>query len=253
MDFRRLVVVCTVIAVVVAGAGLPIAGAAVAQETTETPGTDTAGNETAPMGTQLTAFMQHSAAHANDTVEDGMWLAAFERANESAQARQATQRAGDLQTRLDGLLEHREELRAQRDDGSLSEAEYAARASELNGRIDALRTAINESERAAERSGLNVTALETLKQDASNMTGPEVAGVARGLAGAGPPGDVGPPTDAGQPTDVGPPGTPGPGANATDAPPGGGPPDGGNDPGGGDAPDDPGQGDGPPGGGIGGK
>lgn len=249
MKAGRLLVGVVVVAVV----SLPIAGAAAAQQTTAATDTQTTEGETAPMGTQLTAFMQHSAAEANDSVEDGMWLAAFERANESAQARLATERADEFRMRLDELLADRETLRDRRDNDSISKPEYAARASELNGRIDALHAGVDGTDRAAERSGLNVTALETLKYHAGNVTGAEVAGVARGLAGnqsgppadAGPPTDVGQPTDAGPPTDVGPPGTQAPRANGTDAPPGGGPPDGGDvgiDPGDGDDAGTPGNG-----------
>jgi uncharacterized membrane protein YgcG len=211
MSLTRHVVVLVALATVTAGIGFPVAGAA--SQTTAT------STEEAPMGTQITAFMQHSAARTNDTVESGMWEAAFERANESERARLATARAAGLDDRVATLRAERETLRQLRENGTISGPEYAARVSRLNGRIDALDEAVNGTERATQRAGLDVEGLETLENEASNLTGQQVAGIARELAGgdrgrpgesgrpshAGQPTDTGPPTDSGQPTEAGPP------------------------------------------------
>jgi hypothetical protein len=227
------VVALVALATVTAVLGVPTAGATA--QATDTP---TEGEEAA-MGTQLTAFMQHGAAQATDRVEEGMWRAAFDRANESERARLATGRRGELEDRLETLRAERERLQALRANGSISQVEYAARVSALNGRVDAMGEAVTGTERATNRAGLDVEGLRTLKREASNLTGPAVAGIARGLAGGdrGPPPEAGPPTDANPPTDVGPPTNdrnanatraPGEGTPGPDAPVEGGPPDAGD-------------------------
>ena len=147
------------------------------------------GNESA-FGTEMTAFMQSNAAQTEDTVENGMWEAAFQRANESAQARLATARVGTMNDRMTALVEQKERLQERYRNGTLSHSEYVRAASELHGRIAALKSGTNGTANAAERAGLNRTALETLRTQAKNMSGPDIAGVARGLTT----GERGPPT-----------------------------------------------------------
>jgi hypothetical protein len=172
--------VLLVVAVAVVAVGLPVAGA---QETaTETP---IATNDTdeSGLGTQLTAFLQSNSAAANDTVENGMWKAGFDRANESAKADLVTRRTGSLEQRLEQLKTENRTLRKEYENGTISEQAYVARQSRLSARIDSLQTAVNDTETAAENAGVNDSRLTRLKQNASELSGPAVAGIARGLGG----------------------------------------------------------------------
>lgn len=167
-------------------------------------------NESAAFGNQLTAFMQSSAGQTNDTVESGMWSAGFENANESEQARMAQERTATHEQRLERLQQRNETLTERYENGSIPPNAYLAQSSRLSGQIAALQTSINDTERVASDAGVDETRLETLRNEARNMTGPEVAGVARGVVagGQGPPHDRanGPPHAQGS----GPPGANGP-------------------------------------------
>lgn len=103
----------------------------------------------------------------------------------------------NLETRLADLRAERAALEAAHENGSISQGEYRARTAGLHAEQRALRQRINETERVAagmpaERlraHGVNVSRLRTMRSAARNITGPEMAAMARTVAG--------PPTDAG--------------------------------------------------------
>lgn len=208
MTYRHTVfVVCVAVALLVSPTMLAQETATTAQTTTNE------SDESAGMGAQVTAFAQSSSAAANDSVENGMWRAGFNQSNASDQAELVRNRAGSLERRLDRLRSQNASLRDQYENGSLPEPAYVARQSRLSARIDSLRTAINDTDEAAARAGVDDERLDRLRQNASNLTGPEVAGIARGLGG-GPPegtpaadrgGDRGPPNRTGGDRGSGPP------------------------------------------------
>lgn len=207
-----------------------VAPSIVAQETPTATATASTTNEsdTGGMGTQVTAFVQSSSAAANDSVENGMWRARFDQANASQRARLVTNRTGSLEGRLAQLQERNESIRSQYEDGSLPETAYVAQQSRLSARITALQTAINDTDAAADAAGVDDSRLETLRRNASELRGPRVAAVARGLGG-GPPANAGLPGNrtAGPPDRTGPPGNQtGPSGNQTGGQPNqAGPPD----------------------------
>ena len=207
MNIREVAVVAVVV-LGIAGVAVPTVTAAesgtptdetttVAAETTATTTTETndtgneTGNGTSPFGTQLTVFMQRSAAETNDTVDSGMWEAAFEDANESKRARLAHDRTESLERRLERLRERNQTLSERYENGSLSRAAYVAQSSRLSGRISALRTSVDDVERVAGDGHLNRSRLNRLRKDATNVTAPAVAGVSHGVVA----GDRGRPHD----------------------------------------------------------
>lgn len=130
--------------------------------------------------------------------------------------------------RFQALEQRQERLRAARANGSISEGEFQARMTELAAESEGVRQVANASEARAnalpadvlERAGVNVSAIQTLRQDAAELTGPEVAAIARTIAGDNPGRAVG----QGPPVEIGAHGEdrPGagvgdPGGNATDA------------------------------------
>jgi len=196
-----------------------------AQETaTATRNTTNESGETAGMGTQLTAFTQSTSTAVNDSVENGMWKAGFDQSNASERARLVRDRAGSLERRLERLQRQNASVQERYENGSLPQPAYVAQQSRLSARIDALRTAINDTDEAAAQAGVNDSRLERLRQNASALTGPEVAAIARGLGG-GPPDDRGPPEDRGERGRSAHAGDRGPSANRTH---GNGAPDGGD-------------------------
>lgn len=207
MHSRQAAFVVVLVVVAVGALALPASGADQAAN-------ETAENDTeAGMGAQLTAFMQASAAETNDTVESGMWAAGFDRANESEQARLATTRTAHIEQRLERLRERNRTLQQRYENGSIPEVAYIIQTSQLAGRMDALRTSINDTASAAREAGVNTSAIERLRERADTMRAPAIPGVARGIAtGQGPPAIAGPAV-----TD----GANGPAATATGRQPGG--------------------------------
>jgi len=218
MTHRHVLVLLCVVAVVLVSPGI------LAQETATPTANTTNESDTAGMGTQLTAFAQSSSAAANDSVENGMWQARFDQTNASEQAQLVTNRTGTLEQRLAQLQDRNESIQAQYENGTLPETAYVAQQSQLSARIAALQTAINDTDDAAMQAGVNASRLDALRQNASELSGPQVAAVARGLGGGppadrpgGPPNETGP--DGNETTPGGPPDEAGPPGNETGAPP----------------------------------
>lgn len=186
MNARQAVIVVALILASATIVALPAVGA------TATPTATNASDGDAGLGTQMTAFMQSSAARANDSVDNGMWVARSDRANASERADLVRSRTGALDRRLERLRERNRTLEAQYENGSIPEPAYVARSSRLAGEIAALQESLDDTERVANRSGVNATGLDRLRQNASDLRGPQVAAIARGLVGGqpGPPDGV---------------------------------------------------------------
>ena len=142
------------------------------------------------------------------SVESEVSVRAFDRRVAAADSSQAKARVvggqiDDLQERFDELDAERAELEAARENGTLSQGEYRARLARLYAEERALQRLANRTEETARglpaetlrEQGVNVTAIERLRTDARNLTGPEVAAVARSVAGR----SVGRPAGAGPP------------------------------------------------------
>ncbi|WP_193788004.1 hypothetical protein [Natronorubrum sulfidifaciens] len=194
--------------VLVATIGLTVApiasGAVVGALTDETTAdTDTTESEST---TSVSMFMQSSAADTENTVEDGMFEAKYDAADNESRTDLVHDRTTTLEQRLEALEAERDQLREREDD--LSRGEYQARMTRLTVEIDSLERSAGHVEKRA--NGADVEdRLATLRENASELRGPDVAEIARGLGGGnGAPGG-GPADDAGPPTE-----SPGTGPNA---------------------------------------
>lgn len=150
----------------------------------------------AAFGEQVSSFAQSSASDANHTMDTGLWNASVSSADDPTEP--VRQRVGQLEQRIDRLESRIADLDAQRE--NMSDAEYNARASALRAELSNLRDAIDQTNETARRVGVNAENLDTLRNAASNMTGPEVAALARNITDAprGPPEDAGPSDNPGQ-------------------------------------------------------
>jgi hypothetical protein len=145
-----------------------------------------------------------------------------------------------LDERLAALERRAAELDRAYENGSMNRGEYQARMAQLRAEQRSLERLANATEttardlppQALEARGVNVTAIGQLRANAANLTGPEVAAMARSIAGPGAgrglgPNGTGPPDFVGHRT--GGPGAAGPPADGAGGPPGdnsaGGPPD----------------------------
>lgn len=147
--------------------------------------TPTANNST--MGGSVSSFMHASSGETSEAVQDGMWNAAYEDAPDKRAV--VEERTGDLEARLAALAAEKRALVEARRNGTISETEFRARMSAVVGRMAALNRSIDETERQARASGANVTAVEELRTRVTELSGPEIAAIARTLAG-GPPEDL---------------------------------------------------------------
>lgn len=195
MSTRPLVVVLLVAVVALpvgAVTGAPPAAPADTGQPTLHSQSQSNASSNASFGTSVASFMQASTAEAQGEVGQGMFLAHFNRSDASERPQVLNHRVSELQTRIETLRDQRAALLA---DDKVTAADRA-RAARLSARIDALQGSINGTERAATRAGLDVEGLAVLREDASELSGPEIAEIATGLAGGGPPEDRGQP-DAG--------------------------------------------------------
>ncbi|WP_135853807.1 DUF7096 domain-containing protein [Halorussus salinus] len=174
----------------------------VAADATAANDTSTANDTTAnsSLGTDISSFMQSSAAEVGGAVETGMWSAAFNATdNESVRAELVETKTSDLREELADLRERRAELVAEREAGNLSRTAYKAKVSRLVGEINALRSAIDSTTNRAESVNANVETLGSLRSETDNLTSPEIAAVARNVTGVGVGnGQRGPPSGVGE-------------------------------------------------------
>jgi hypothetical protein len=253
-----LVAALVVVAGVAGGVPLAALDGPPAQATNGTNATS-ATNATLSPGERLAGTVGVERAAVAGEIEGrafGQRMAAAD-SNDSRAAIVAAQ-VGDLQTRLDELQAQRAALRAAYDNGSLSHGQFRARMAQLHAEQRALQWRANQTEHVAgqlpaetlQANGVNVTALNMVRSQAANLTGPQVAAMARSIAGPGAGhGMGGPPAFAGNGTGMGPggdgpgmgPGGPGMGPNGDGGPMG---PAGDGDPG----PTDGNETDGGPGG-----
>ncbi len=127
-----------------------------------------------------------------NTVENEAFGIAFDRNPEEAVER----RSEALRERLNRAEERRAELDERRERDEISERRYNANMAKLSVEGESVNRSADHVLRRAEERGVNVENITQLKENARDLTGPEVAEVARGIAGppedrAGPPAEVG--------------------------------------------------------------
>ncbi|MFB6266739.1 MAG: hypothetical protein ABEI31_03690 [Halodesulfurarchaeum sp.] len=170
--------------------------------TNATNATNASENATVSPGAMLSGVIGVQHAEINGAVEQrafGLRVAAAASNGSIAQVIDETEQ--NLQARLSSLRAELQRLREARRNGSISEATYRAEVSELAARIQNVRALANSSARTAQHlpadvlqeHGVNVSAIRTLKMHAANLTGPEVAEIARSIAGPDIGKPVGPP------------------------------------------------------------
>lgn len=130
-------------------------------------------------GADISAFMQSSVADVSSSVDEGMWMAEFQRADSPQREQLVRQRTTALESRVERLETRRRELLNQTD-GDITVRDRA-KAARLAARIENLEQAIDHTRQTASVAGIDSAKLEQLRSRASNLDGDRVAGVARGL------------------------------------------------------------------------
>lgn len=184
------------------------AGPAQTDDGTETATNGTDANETADdnasvaPGERLSGVVGVQKAEIEGEVDERAFgIRVAQAASNDSRAEVVRGQLGDIEQRLDRLEQRKQEL--DRNRGNMSEGRYRAEVSELATQTRTAERLANHSENVSRGMPANVLAannisvenIQMLRERAHNMTGPEVAEMARGIAGPGfgsPPGDRGP-------------------------------------------------------------
>ncbi|WP_312911183.1 hypothetical protein [Natronosalvus caseinilyticus] len=153
----------------------------------------TTAENSSTMGEEVSTFMQTSSVSTTHAVDDGMFEAAFQDASEERRAELIAERTEKHNSTIADLKEEYRALQEQKDD--LHPGEYNVRMARLTVELASVDDSINRTEQRAADAGVNTTAIQTLRANASELAGPEVAERAKQIAGIDPP--RGPPDHAG--------------------------------------------------------
>ncbi|MFC7231848.1 hypothetical protein ACFQMM_11340 [Saliphagus sp. GCM10025308] len=156
-------------------------------------GESTTAENSSTMGEEVSTFMQTSSVSTTHAVDDGMFEAAFQNASEERRAALIAERTEEHNSTIAELKEEYRTLQEQK--GELHPGEYNVRMARLTVELASVDDSINRTERRAADAGVNTTAIQTLRANASELAGPEVAERAKQIAGIDPP--RGPPDHAG--------------------------------------------------------
>jgi hypothetical protein len=208
-----LVVVIAMVGVAGIAAAGPV-GTAVAQDDPGATNETSEGNGTATdisPGEQLSGVIGVQRAELAGEVESRAFEVALNR-TESPEERAdlVAEQLNRTEERLAEIERRQRELRERRDAGELTPGEFAARMAETSARAEAIKREANRSAEVAgelpesvrAERGLTGDRLGELRERAGDASGPEVAAIARGVAGndvggplasdrRGPPGDAG--------------------------------------------------------------
>lgn len=169
--------------------------------------TTPAGADDADAGAKLAGVVGSEGAEIEGDFQERSFNASIANASSAAaKAAVVASAQGTLSDRLADLRERKAALTERYENGSMSRGEYQARLARLGAQIQTLTSMANRTSDAArdlptealEAKGVNVTALENLRQNAANLSGPEVAAAARNLTRGGPPAGLGPDGERGK-------------------------------------------------------
>lgn len=137
-----------------------------------TSGTTTQPASDGSFGGDVSVFIQRGVAAANGSVDSGMWLAAFESAeNQSRKEALVAQRTATLRARLDRLETRIEALPVETNRSVVRRARRARLAADR----DALDTAISEAKTAAAGEGVNASGFDRLGRRIETLSVPATA------------------------------------------------------------------------------
>ncbi|EMA63117.1 hypothetical protein [Halorubrum lipolyticum] len=201
---NRGIALVAVAVVLVAVAGIAAAGpvgTAVAQDdpaaTNETDGggeTGTANETDISPGERLSGVMGVQRAEIAGEVESRAFEVGLNRTeSDEERATLVAERLNRTEQRLTAIERRQRELRELRDAGELTRGEFAARMAETGARAETVKREANRSAAVARdlpepvrrAQGLDADRLDAVRERANGVGGPEVAAIARGVAGEG--------------------------------------------------------------------
>lgn len=164
-------------------------------------------SENLSAGQQLSAVVGVGEAEVESEVEERSFGLQLRNAStDGERAAVLGNKSADLRAELTEVREEMDELRQARENGTISEAEYRAEVAPLATRAASLERQVNATATASEglpadlleENGVNASAIAELRQNARNLSGGEVAEIARTIGGP----DTGTPVRGGPPPGV---------------------------------------------------
>ncbi|WP_306056170.1 hypothetical protein [Natronococcus wangiae] len=132
-------------------------------------------------GQSVSTFMQSSTADTSNTIEYEMFEAEYENADNETQKALVDDRADGLAAKLESLENERDELREREDE--LSEPQYQARMTRLTVEITALERSIDRTRPFAVDTNVGLDRLESIRESAAELSGDQIADIAKKLVG----------------------------------------------------------------------
>lgn len=183
------------LALVVAGVAVPAAGSAPAaggvagqEDTSNGPATSDG------PGARLAGVVAVQGAEVEGEIADRTFGVRIARANSNgSKAAVVADTVADLEARLGAIEARRRALEEAREDGNLSRARYAAEVAALAARSVSVNRRLDHTAAVARglpddalaEKGVDVSAIQALRTRSADLTGPEVAEIARSIAGPG--------------------------------------------------------------------
>lgn len=143
-------------------------------------------------GEQLAGAISVTDAEIDGEIEERAFgLAIANAATEDEKAEIIAEKVNNVSDRVDDLDERLADLEDKREAGEISQGQYAAEVAQIEAeRATVERQAaqvVNASadlpEEMLSEHGVNVTAIHTIQENASELTGPEIAEIAKSIAG----------------------------------------------------------------------
>ena len=191
---------------VAAIAAVPIAGMAATGDTVAQTNNSTTNETNASVapGEQLAGVVNVQKTELEGEVDERAYgIQVANAATNDSKAEIVKNRLDSVEQRLSELEAEKQELDEARANGSISEGRYRAEVAELSAKTQSANRLATQSENVSKglpadvrkANGINVSAIQMMQERAGNLSGPEVAEIARHIAGpnvGGPPGDRGP-------------------------------------------------------------
>jgi len=196
-EMRRTTLVLTFAVAVAMVVAVPAVGLAAVgdaggvAQTNDTDTNDTDANATAP-GERLSGVVGVGEAELEGDLDRRTFgVKVAQAASQEAQAEVVGDQLGDVEERLAELAQRKEELEAQREADEISEGKYRAEMAKVAAETRTAKQLTNQSEDVADELPADVLAernvsadrIRTLRDRANELSGPEVAEIARGIAG----------------------------------------------------------------------
>lgn len=171
---RGIIGTCVLVGVAVIGvaalSGMAVGTASATEDT-----------QNASFGADISSFMQASSVEATNEVEEGTFEAALNRTDTPDERRAL------IEARRDRLQERNDRLKSQQETlGNASDIRKRSIATRVSVGAAGIERSANRTEKVAARNGVDTEQLDEIRSNARALAGPEVAELARSIAG--PPG-----------------------------------------------------------------